>query len=122
MAMIFTLVTTLTENIESLIAERIAFVQKAKDREAEEAEARENAKFHGEKVTRESFMRWREGFRREIEARNEERVRREAEMKGKGGGKREEKMTGKELWERGMVGKEVEEEGLEEGVEALKVG
>ncbi|KAL8717909.1 MAG: hypothetical protein Q9225_004902 [Loekoesia sp. 1 TL-2023] len=122
-AMVFALVTTLQENIESLIRERIATLQKVKDREAQEAEAKENAKFHGEKVTRESFLRWREKFREEMEAREEEeRVKREAEMKGKGG-KKEEKLTGRELWERGLVGKEVEEdEGLEEGVEGLKVG
>ena len=123
--MIFTLVTTLTEEIETLIASRIDDIQRAKDREAEEAEAKENAKFHGEKVTRESFGRWREGFRREAEEmrEEEERVRREGEKKGK----REERgLTGRELWERGMVGKvdlemEEEEGGLEEGVEGLKV-
>ncbi|KAL9024412.1 MAG: hypothetical protein Q9196_006537, partial [Gyalolechia fulgens] len=49
MAMIYTLVTTLQENIETLIRERIAVVQRAKDQEAEDAEAKENAKFHGEK-------------------------------------------------------------------------
>ncbi|KAL9598590.1 MAG: hypothetical protein Q9219_004421 [cf. Caloplaca sp. 3 TL-2023] len=122
-AMIFTLVTTLQENIEALIRERVAAVQKAKDREAEEAEAKENAKFHGEKVTKESFLRWREKFREEMRLKEEdERARREAESKVKGV-KKEEKLTGRELWERGMVGKEVEEEegGLEEGVESLKM-
>ena len=124
MAMIFTLVTTLQENIETLVRDRVASIQKARDKEAEEVEAKENAKFHGEKVTRESFLRWRDKFREEMEAKEEdERIRREAEMKGKGG-KKEEKLTGRELWERGMVGKEVEEEdaGLEEAVETLKVG
>ncbi|KAL8846378.1 MAG: hypothetical protein Q9198_011299, partial [Flavoplaca austrocitrina] len=72
MAMIFTLVTVLRENIESLILERVASIQAAKDRIAEEAEAQENAKFHGEKVTRESFLRWREGFRGEMAAIEEE--------------------------------------------------
>ncbi|KAL8995146.1 MAG: hypothetical protein Q9188_006882 [Gyalolechia gomerana] len=121
-AMIYTLVTTLQENIETLIRERIAVVQKAKDKEAEEAEAKENAKFHGEKVTRESFLRWREKFRDEMDMREEEeRLRREAEMKGKGG-KKEEKLTGRELWERGMVGKVEEEDAeLEDAVEGLKV-
>lgn len=110
------------ENIETLIHERIAVVQKAKDKETEEAEAKENAKFHGEKVTRESFLRWREKFREEMDMREEEeRLRREAEMKGKGG-KKEEKLTGRELWERGMVGKVEEEDAeLEDAVEGLKV-
>ncbi|KAL9577394.1 MAG: hypothetical protein Q9212_006388 [Teloschistes hypoglaucus] len=123
-AMIFTLVTTLTETIENLIASRISDIQKEKDREAEEAEAKENAKFHGERVTRESFLRWRGGFRAELEKKvEEEKVKKEGE--GKRAAKREEKLTGRELWEKGMVGKETdmeEEEGLEDGVEGLKVG
>ncbi|KAI4121350.1 MAG: hypothetical protein LQ338_006413 [Usnochroma carphineum] len=128
MAMIFTLVTTLQESIESLIRSRIADVQKAKDREQEEAEAKENAKFHGERVTRESFLKWRERFREETSVREEEerlRKEREAEGKVKGGGKKEDKLTGRELWEKGLVGKEVEEEdvtGAEEGIEGLIVG
>ncbi|KAL8776363.1 MAG: hypothetical protein Q9194_003191 [Teloschistes cf. exilis] len=121
--MIFTLVTTLTETIENLITSRISDIQKEKDREAEEAEAKENAKFHGERVTRDSFLKWREGFRAEMEKRveEEERVK---EGEGKRGAKKEERLTGRELWEKGMVGKEAdmeEEEGLEEGMEGLKV-
>lgn len=124
MAMVFTLVTVLRENIESLILERVASIQAAKDRIAEEAEAQENAKFHGERVTRESFLRWREGFRGEMEAREEEeRARREmAEIKGRGP-KKEDKLTGRELWEKGLVGKVEEDEdvGVEDGLERLKV-
>ncbi|KAL8903242.1 MAG: hypothetical protein Q9207_004053 [Kuettlingeria erythrocarpa] len=126
MAMVFTLVTTLQESIENLIRSRIAEVQRAKDREAAEAEAKENAKFEGERVTRESFLKWREIFRAEIAAKEEEeeRVKKEGEGKVRGV-RKEEKMTGRELWEKGMVGKDVEEEdgmGLEEAVEGLKVG
>lgn len=50
--MIYTLVTTLQENIENVIRERVAALQEEKDKEAQEAEEKENAKFHGEKVTR----------------------------------------------------------------------
>lgn len=126
MAMVFTLVTTLQEEIENLIRDRIAAVQKAKDREAEEAEAKENAKFHGERVTRESFLAWREKFQAEIAAReeDEERARKEGESRARGA-KKEDKLTGRELWEKGMVGKEAEEEDLatmEEGMEGMKVG
>ncbi|KAL8747138.1 MAG: hypothetical protein Q9184_007643 [Pyrenodesmia sp. 2 TL-2023] len=126
MAMIFTLVTTLQESIETLIRSRIAEVQRAKDEEAAEAEVKENAKFEGERVTRESFLKWREKFRAEMAMKEEEeeRVRREGESKVRGV-RKEEKMSGRELWEKGLVGKEVEEEegvGLEEGLEGLKVG
>ncbi|KAL8638966.1 MAG: hypothetical protein Q9228_003941 [Teloschistes exilis] len=123
--MIFTLVTTLTETIENLITSRISDIQKEKDREAEEAEAKENAKFHGERVTRDSFLKWREGFRAAMEKRVEEEERVKKEGEGKRGAKKEERLTGRELWEKGMVGKEAdmeEEEGLEEGMEGLKVG
>ncbi|KAL8645358.1 MAG: hypothetical protein Q9226_007341 [Calogaya cf. arnoldii] len=124
MAMVFTLVTVLRENIESLMLERVASIQAAKDKIAEEAEAQENAKFHGERVTRESFLRWREGFRSEMEAREEEeRARKEAvEMKARGP-KKEDKLTGRELWEKGLVGKVEEDEdaGVEDGLEGLKV-
>ncbi|KAL8863107.1 MAG: hypothetical protein Q9178_000481 [Gyalolechia marmorata] len=123
MAMVFTLVTVLRENIESLILERVASIQASKDKVAEEAEAQENAKFHGEKVTRESFLRWREDFRTEMEAiEEEERVKREAlEMKGRGA-KKEDKLTGRDLWEKGLVGKVEEEEDVgEDALEGLKV-
>ncbi|KAK6865760.1 hypothetical protein PG995_002288 [Apiospora arundinis] len=125
MAMVFTLVTTLKENAEQLILDRRA----AKAREHEEillaAEREENKKFHGTPVTRETFIKWREGFMKEME---EEAIRQEeerlAELK-KAKGKEEKKLTGKQLWERGLVGKvdegDDEEGGLAEGVESLKV-
>ncbi|KAL8770121.1 MAG: hypothetical protein Q9209_004159 [Squamulea sp. 1 TL-2023] len=123
MAMIFTLITVLRENIESLILERVASIQEAKEKVAEEAEAQENAKFHGEKVTKESFLRWRQGFRAEMEAREEEeRTKRDmVETKGKGA-KKEDKLTGRELWEKGLVGKvEEDEEVGEDALERLQV-
>lgn len=120
MAMMFTLVSTLKDNIEQLIGERKQVIQAAKDQEARKAEEVENAKFHGEAVTRQSFLKWREGFRREIEeSRVEEEREREAEMGKKRMAKEEKKLTGKELWERGMVGK-VEEEADGDEVDALE--
>ena len=132
-AMIFTLITALKESTEALIASRVEAIQEAEDREARKEEERENAKFAGEKVTRERFLEWRDGFRGEMEER--ERVRREEE-EGEGVGRRtkkiggageEGKLTGRQLWERGLVGKieDGEEEGEEmdavKGVEGLKV-
>ncbi|KAK8089497.1 RWD domain-containing protein [Apiospora hydei] len=125
MAMVFTLVTALKENAEQLILDRRA----AKAREHEEvllaAEREENKKFHGTPVTRETFIKWREGFMQEME---DERIRQEeerlAELK-KARVKEEKKLTGKQLWERGLVGKvdegDDEDGGLAEGVESLKV-
>lgn len=125
--MIFTLISTLKDSAEALIRERQAGVQAVKDREAAKVEEEENRKFHGTAVTRESFLEWRDGFRREI--REEEERRREEkegdEKRKKGAGRDEKKLTGKQLWERGLAGQvEEEEEGEDavEGLERLKVG
>lgn len=118
--MIFTLVSTLKDNIEQLILERKTAIQAVKDQEAQKAEEAENAKFHGEAVTKESFLKWREKFRVEMEEKRVEDEReRELEMGKKKGAKTEEKLTGKQLWERGLMGK-VEEEGDVEEVDALE--
>lgn len=120
MAMIFALVSALKESAEQLVAERAGAAQAAEDAEKQKAEEEENRKFEGEKVTRETFLAWREGFRREAE---EERERAREEREGEERRRRvkgaEEKMTGRMLWERGLVGKVVEEEEEEDGEDAL---
>ena len=125
-AMVFTLISALKESAELLIGERLNEVQAEKDKEAAKAEEAENAKFHGEAVTRESFLAWRAGFRGEVEREEEERRKVEEEGKSRKVKIEEGKMSGRELWERGLVGKvEEEEEGEEDalkGVEGLKVG
>ena len=126
-AMVFTLISALKESAELLIGERLNEVQADKDKEAAKAEEAENAKFHGEAVTRESFLAWRAGFRDEVEREEEERRKVEEEGKSRKVKIEEGKMSGRELWERGLVGKveEEEEEGEEDalkGVEGLKVG
>ena len=126
MAMVFTLVSTLKEAAEALIAEREAEAQALRDVEARKAEEEENRKFHGTAVTRESFLAWREKFRNELaEKAMREQEEQEAEDKKKRGRLEEKKLTGKQLWETGMVGK-VDEEDLEEndaleGVEKLRI-
>lgn len=125
MAMVFTLVTTLKENAEQLILDRRAAAERVREEVVLAAEREENKKFHGTPVTPESFTKWREDFLREME---EERIRAEeeraAELK-KARAKEEKRLTGKQLWERGLVGKTDEEDvddgGLAEGVEDLKV-
>ncbi|KAK4974785.1 Protein gir2 [Elasticomyces elasticus] len=126
MAMVFTLVATLKDLAEQLIAERQQSVQALKEIESQKAEEEENKKFHGTAVTRESFLAWREKFMKET-AEEERRleVEREAEEKRKKA-KEEKKLTGRELWERGLVGKvdddDEEGDGMENlGVDRLKV-
>ena len=131
--MIFTLITTLKESAEALIAQRLSDEQAVLDRKAAAEEEKENAKFYGERVTRERFLAWREQFREDVARKKEEEERvREEEAGGvgrgkTGRGKEERKLTGKELWERGLVGKvdEDAEAGEEKdalsGMEGLRV-
>ena len=124
-AMVFTLISALKESAELLIGERLNEAQVERDKEAAQLEEAENAKFHGEAVTRESFLAWRTTFREEAEREEEGRRRVEEEGKSKKVRMEEGKMSGRELWEKGLVGKVEEEDGEEDalkGVEGLKVG
>ncbi|KAK5164817.1 Protein gir2 [Saxophila tyrrhenica] len=126
-AMVFSLVSTLKDSAELLIAERQQAVQAQKEFESRQAEAEENRKFEGQKVTAESFLAWREKFRQDME---EEKARRaaevEAEERKKRGGKPEEKkLTGKQLWQQGLAGNAIDDddegEDAMEGMKELKV-
>ena len=119
MAMVFTLVSTLKDSAELLISERQQAIQAQKDFESAKAEEEENRKFEGEKVTRETFLAWREKF---VQEQLEEAARRQAEVeaeeKKKRGKVEEKKLTGKQLWQRGLAGNTLEED--EEGDDALE--
>ena len=129
MAMVFALVSTLKDSAETLMADRARQEQEIKDVAQREKEEEENKKFHGEKVTRERFLEWREKFKKEMEEKEKQKKEDdEAEaMKGRRGvtaKELEKKLTGKQLWERGLVGKVDEEDGIDgvvEGTEQLKV-
>lgn len=117
MAMVFTLVSTLKDGAELLITERATAKQALKEIEAQKVEEEENRKFQGEAVTRESFLAWREKFRRELAEEEQRKVEeKEAEDKKKRV-KEEKKLTGKELWQQGLMGKMEEED---EGNDALE--
>ncbi|KAI1104181.1 RWD-domain-containing protein [Jackrogersella minutella] len=124
MAMVFTLVTTLKEEAEQIIADRKEAAARVHEEALLAAEREENKKFHGTPVTPETFMKWREGFLKEME---EIRVREEeeklAELK-KAKIKEPVKLTGRQLWERGLVGKVDEDDDSipTEQLETLKIG
>ena len=125
MAMIFTLISAVKESAEALVQERKDIILREQEERAQEAEREENEKFHGTAVTKETFLKWREEFRKEMEeAEQREEEERLAELK-KAKVKEPVKLTGKQLWERGLAGKG--DEGDEdddvpvEGVEKLKV-
>lgn len=120
--MVFALVTVLKDSAELLISERQNAKQALADMEAAKAEEEENKKFQGEAVTRESFIRWREAFRKEMEEKQKrEEEEREAEEKKKKGPKEERKLTGKELWQQGLAkggADDEEDDGID--VQAMK--
>ncbi|RWA12742.1 hypothetical protein EKO27_g2371 [Xylaria grammica] len=123
MAMVFTLVTTLTELAEQLMTERKEAVERERQEVLLAAEREENKKFHGTPVTPETFLKWRDDFMREMEEqRQREEEERLAELK-KAKVKEAPRLTGKQLWERGLVGKgdDEEDEPPIEQVEKLKV-
>lgn len=124
-AMVFTLVSALKEAAEQLIEDRKNVEEKAREELALAAEREENKKFEGTKVTPESFLKWREGFLKDMEElRIKEEEERLAEMK-KAKIKEPVKLTGRQLWEQGLAGKgdEGEEEGdfPTESMQKLKV-
>jgi hypothetical protein len=125
MAMVFTLVSTLKETAETLIADRVAAVQAEREREAAKAEEEENQKFQGALVTREKFLEWRERFRTEMEEEEQRKAEeKEVEERKKKSSKDEIRLTGRQLWERGLAGKADYDEDDEEFpaiVEKLKI-
>ena len=125
-AMIFTLISTLKETAETLIIDRLAAEQSLRDDARRKLDEEANRRFVGEKVTRESFRRWRDAFRTEMALLQKEADERDRLDGGGGGGggpgppgsgsgsgpagkKDEKRLTGKELWERGMVGREIDD-------------
>ncbi|KAK4040519.1 ubiquitin-conjugating enzyme/RWD-like protein [Parachaetomium inaequale] len=125
MAMVFTLVSAVKEAAEQLVEERKEIAAKVQEEAVLAAEREENKKFHGTPVNRETFLKWREGFLKEMEeARIREEEERAAELK-KARIKEPTKLTGKQLWERGLATagqEEVDEDGVPtEEVQKLKV-
>lgn len=119
--MVFTLISALKENAEAIMVGEAGARQAVREMEASKAEEEENRKFHGEKVTKESFLRWREGFLSEKE--EERRKTEEAVELGRGKKvvKGEDKLTGKELWERGLVGRGEDEDLAADSIEGLRI-
>ena len=66
-AMVFTLVTTLKDAAEQLVADRKAAKEKVREEAALAAEREENKKFHGTPVNPETFLKWRADFMQEME-------------------------------------------------------
>ena len=124
MAMVFTLVSALKDAAESLIQERKDIIEKEHEETVLAAEREENKKFHGTPVTRETFLKWREDFIKEMEEKRiKEEEERLAELK-KQKVKEPVRLSGRQLWESGQVGKGIDEDDEDvpaEGVEKLDI-
>lgn len=124
MAMVFTLVTTLKDEAEQIALRRREEAAKMHEERVLEAERKENEKFQGTMVNRETFLKWRDDFVKEMEEnRQKEEDDRLAEMK-KAKIKEPVKMSGRQLWESGLAKGEEAEEGDDvpaEELEKLKV-
>lgn len=113
--MVFTIVSALKEAAEQLIQDRKDSAAKVHEEAALAAEREENKKFHGTQVTPESFLKWREGFMKEMEEHERQAEEdRLAELK-RAKIKEPVKLTGRQLWQRGLAGNG-DEEGDEEDV------
>jgi hypothetical protein len=123
MAMIFTLVSTLKENAEQLIAARQESARQEQEQKLLAAEEEENKKFHGTAVNAETFQNWRLNFRKEMEELKlkEEEAEEAAEKKKNRGKDTVIPLTGKQLWERGLAGK-IDEDDFDDGSVAAAAG
>ncbi|KAI1436592.1 RWD-domain-containing protein [Xylaria sp. CBS 124048] len=115
MAMVFTLVTALTEQAEQLMTDRRDAAAHEQEEALLAAEREENKKFHGTMVTSETFLKWRDNFVREMEERRQQEEEERLAALKKAKVKEPVRLTGKQLWERGLAGK-VEEEDDEDSI------
>ena len=123
MPMIFTLVSTVKEAAEEIIQERQEVERQEHIKRVMAIEAEENKKFHGTPVNRETFMKWRDAFMKEMEDKEKmaEEAQVAAEKKANRGKEAEVKLTGKQLWQMGLAGKVDEDAfGEEPPVEAMQ--
>ena len=101
MQMCFTLLSSIKEQCENWFLNELKERELKHQREIELKEREENAKFIGTKVTRESYLKWRENFRKELKLDERDQLRR---LKAHNG-----KLTGKQMFEQGLVGTEDDE-------------
>ncbi|KAI3406529.2 GIR2 [Candida oxycetoniae] len=119
MPSIFTLVSVLKDEAECLFQQKLDFANQQFERKRKELEKIEQKKFQGTKVTKESWLEWRNKFREEMRF-DKIDERKKFEMHGG-------RLTGKEIFERGLAGNEddveenEQEEKLADGVGKIAV-
>lgn len=98
-AMIFTLVSALKEEVILLLDDRINKIESAKAAAAAEVEKREQKRFEGTKVTRESFNAWNANFKIEMARKRQEEEEATKKQLMRAGAAFERKLTGRQLFE-----------------------
>lgn len=96
MPSIFAIAAILKDEAELLFQRKVDAAQKAYDEDLLAKEKEEQKKFHGTKVTKDSFDNWRKEFRAEMKI--DELIRTKFEKMHNG------KMTGREIFEKGLAG------------------
>lgn len=98
MPMVFALITQLKDELENIFRNRLDQAKRRHEKQLLANEMEEQKKFHGTPVTKETWTKWREQFKKEmrIVERDEEYYR---NMHGG-------KLTGKEIFEKGLSGNE----------------
>lgn len=102
MQMCFTLISSVKDLCETWFVDQLASLEKQHELELQAREREEQKKFRGTKVTRESYLQWREKFRKELGIDQRDEKRRLDAHHGK--------MTGRVIFERGLAGDMDDEE------------
>lgn len=101
MQMCFTIISTVKDNSEQWFQNELSKLEKEYEKEKERLAIEEQKKFNGTKVTKESYLKWRQGFRKELKLDERDTLRREKAHNGK--------LTGRQMFEQGIVGLEEDE-------------
>lgn len=93
--MIFSLITLLKEESELLFENKLNFKNQEFEKKRRLQELKEQEKFHGTKVTKESWNKWRNDFRKEMKIEEIDKNRFKKMHNGK--------LTGKQIFEQGLA-------------------
>ncbi|KAI5959788.1 GIR2 [Candida pseudojiufengensis] len=109
---VFTLITYLKDEAESLFVNKLAQANKDYEQKRQERYKQEQLKFQGTKVTPENFAEWRAKFRKEMKFEEQDLKKFQDMHNGK--------MSGKEIFEKGLAGN-LEGDDLVDGVEKISL-
>ncbi|SCV04559.1 LAMI_0H17106g1_1 [Lachancea mirantina] len=98
MQMCFAFVAWIKESCETWFQEELARLEREHERKLMAKEREEQKKFHGTKVTRETYLEWRNKFRKEMGLEERGEARKQVAHGGR--------LTGRQIFEQGLDGEE----------------